>query len=514
MQLMFFLKQRQRNVDLLRYMVLAVVLLAITSTVNTLHAQDTSGCPPTTPLQLVIGQQARVLSGKGANRIRDMPSTSGAVLYQIEGGTIFDVIGPPECRDGYRWWHISFQGQAGWTAEGDDTEYFLEPVSVFSPLAQDSAGPIVIADAFNRLPEANVYQLDDGRLTLLADTLHVLNAALSPDGHFLAANVMASVVFESEGCSGPMPADLWLLNLETGETLMLRGQPENVTYCGDDNNISRSEVDWSPDGRQFVWTEYNSGDDTLSLGVYDLAAAQIHMVSLDFPEQNDSGPGPITPYWIASGIAFYSVTYDEAIADSVWSVRLYAPDATFIAETPIWIANDYGLPDTVLLVTHEGRDYAAHHWFLNDYWTLYDLLNQQAFWFGETPAYPELVSAAQPETSLRVRLLPRDSFTPHSENPYQAEILDSSGKVLHDPLDIQSAEAIPRDMVLSPDGQTLAFQRYNTDTRRYDINFIGPDTASTFVPGEDISHFALSWGSWQWIFPDSLNLAEFPDSLG
>jgi len=513
---MLFLKQRQRNVGLLRYLVLAVVLLAITSTVNTLHAQDTSSCPLTTPLQLVIGQQARVLSGKGTNRVRDMPSTSGAVLYQIEGSTIFDVIGPPECRDGYRWWQISFQGQAGWTAEGDDTEYFLEPVSPFPPLAQDSAGPIVIADAFNRLPEANIYQLDDGRLTLVADTLHVVDAALSPDGRFLAANVMASVVFESEGCSGPIPVDLWLLNLETEETLMLRGQPENDTYCGDDNNISRSKVDWSPDGRQFVWTEYNSGADTLSLGVYDLATSQTSIVSLDFPEQNDAGPSPITPYWLASGIAFYSVIYDEAIADSAWSVRLYAPDATFIAETPIWIANDYGLPDTVLLITHEGRDYAAHHWFLNDYWTLYDLLNQQKFWFGETPAYPELVSAEQPETSLRLRLVPRDSFTPHSENPYQVEILDSSGTVLYEPMNIKTVEDIPQVLALSPDGQTLIFRLYNTDTRVYEnqVNSIGADTSLTFIPDEEIKRFSLLWGGWQWVFPEEFELLEFPESLG
>ena len=514
MQLMLFLKQRQRNVGLLRYVVLSVVLLAITSTVNTLHAQEPSSCPPTTPLQLVVGQQGRVLSGKGANRVRDLPSTSGAVLYQIEDGTIFDVIGPPECGDGYRWWPISFQGQAGWTAEGDDTAYFLELVPISPPLAQASAGPIVIADAFNRLPDANIYQFDDGRLTLLADTLHVVNAALSPDGRYLAANVMASVVFEGEGCSGPIPVDLWLLDLETGETLMLRGQPENVTYCGDDSNISRSAVDWSPDGRQFVWTEYDSGDDTLSLGVYDLATSQASVVSLDFPEQLGAGPSPITPYWLASGIAFYSVAYDEVAADSALSVRLYMPDGTFTTETPIWIANDYGLPDTVLLITHEGRDYAAHHWYLNDYWTLYDLLNQQAFWFGETPVYPELVSGAQPETSLRVRLLPRHAFTPHSENPYQADILDSSGRLLHDPLDVQSAEAIPQIMVLSPDGQALAFQLYNTDTSRYVINFIGPDSASTYIPGEDMSRFALSWGSWQWVFPDQLELVEFPESLG
>lgn len=386
----------------------------------------------------------------------------------------------------------------------------------FPVMAQDTTGPIVITDGFNDLHEANIYQLDSGGLTLLSDTLHVLNASLSPDGRFLASNVVAPVVFESEGCSGPIPADLWLLNPESGENLMLGGQPENATYCGDDNNISRSEVDWSPDGRQFVWTEYDSGADILSLGVYDLAASGINVVSLDFPEQYGAGPSPITPHWVTSGIAFYSVIYDEALADSAVSVRLYTPDGTFIAETPVWIANEYGLPDTVLLVTHEGRDYAAHHWFRNDYWLLYDLLSQQKFWFGETPAYPELVSAAQPETSLRVRLLPVDSFTANSGNPYQVEILDSSGNVLYKAMNIKTAQDIPQIVVLSPDGQTLIFRHYNVDTRVYEnqINSIGADTALTFIPGEDINQFSLAWGSWQWIFPDSFKLVEFPDEFG
>lgn len=388
--------------------------------------------------------------------------------------------------------------------------------AAFPVTAQDIAGPVVITDGARRLDEANAYYTDNGLLTLLSETLHVLNASLSPDGRFLAANVVAPVVFESEGCSGPIPADLWLLNLETGENLMLSGQPENATYCGDDNNISRSEVDWSPDGRQFVWTEYNSGADTLSLGIYDLAASRVNVVSLDFPEQNGAGPRPITPYWLASGIAFYSVTYDEALADSAVSVRLYMPDGTFTAETPVWIANDYGLPDTVLLITHKGRDYAAHHWFRNDYWQLYDLLNQQKFWFGETPVYPELVSAAQPETSLRVRLLPVDSFTANSGNPYQVEILDSSGSLLHEAIDIKSVEDIPQVLAFSPDGQTLAFRRYNIDTRVYEnqIDFIGANVASPFIPNEDITYFSLLWGSWQWIFPDELEPVEFPEALG
>lgn len=383
-------------------------------------------------------------------------------------------------------------------------------------LAQDAVGPIVIADAFSQMREANAYQLDDGNLALLSDTLHVLNAALSPDGRFLAVNVVAPVFFESAGCSGPIPADLWLLNLETGDHRMLSEQPENATHCGDDNNISRSRLDWSPDSSQFVWTEYHSGNDTLSLGVYDRAAGQTNVVPLDFPEQLGAGPGPVTPQWLASGIAFYSLTYDEALGDGAVSIRLYMPDGTFIAETPVWTANEYGMPDTMLLITHRGRDYAAYHWFRNDHWELYDLLNQQKFWFGETRAYPELVSAAQPETSLRVRLLPVEAYVANSGNPYQVEMLDSSGNVLSEPMDISFADDIPQVVVFSPDGQTLAFRRYNADTGVYEnqIDFMGAAATPAFIPGEDITRFSLAWGSWQWVFPDDLELVKFPDVLG
>lgn len=388
--------------------------------------------------------------------------------------------------------------------------------AVLTALAQDSAGPIVIADGFSRTPDANLYQLDEDRLVLLSETLHVTNAAPSPNGRFLAANVMAPLVFESEGCSGPIPTDLWLLNRETEETLLLGAQPENATYCGDDNNVSRSEVDWSPNGEQFAWTEYNSGDDTLSFGVYDLAAGRVNVVPLDFLEQHGAGPGPVTPYWLASGIAFYSVTYDDAQADSALAVRLYTPDGTFIAETPVWLAHDYGQPDTVLLVTHRGRDYAAHHWFSSDFWTLYDLVNQEKLWFGATPAYPELVSAVRPESSLRVRLQPvADSLALGSGSFYQVVVLDAAGNVLRESLGIKVAQDAPQVMALSPDGQTLAFRPYNVDTRVYknQINSIGA-AALSYVPSEDINHIALSWGSWQWIFPEELDLIEFPDALG
>lgn len=104
-----------------------LLVVIITSIFGTLQAQDLSGCPETTPLELIIGEQARVLPG-GANRVRSTPTTSSEAITVMEGGSVFNVIGGPECADGYRWWQIDYDGQEGWTVEGDDANYFLEPV--------------------------------------------------------------------------------------------------------------------------------------------------------------------------------------------------------------------------------------------------------------------------------------------------------------------------------------------------------------------------------------------------
>jgi hypothetical protein len=95
-------------------------------------------------------------------------------------------------------------------------------------------------------------------------------------------------------------------------------------------------------------------------------------------------------------------------------------------------------------------------------------------------------------------------------------ILDSSGTVLYEPMNIKTVEDIPQILVLSPDGQTLIFRPYNTDTRVYEnqVSSIGADTSLTYIPDEEIKRFSLLWGGWQWIFPDAFDLVEFPDSFG
>jgi hypothetical protein len=385
---------------------------------------------------------------------------------------------------------------------------------VFPVMAQDSREPIVIIDDHREPDLASIYRLEDGDLTLISDSLYVLDAALSPDGRLLATNVVAPVYLErEEGCSGSIPDDLWLLNLETGDPVLLREQPENATYfCGDDNNISRSQLDWSPDGTQFVWTEYNFGDDTLSLGIYDVATAEVELIPFDFPEQHGLGPLPLTPYWLASGIAFYSVVYDSMV-----SVRLYRPDGTLIVETPLGsdLVDNYGFPNKTRFITYRGRDYVAHNEVCS-YWQFYDLLTQQRIGFGETFIYPEVVSAAHPDTSLRVRVV--DSSTADAKNVYQVEMVDSSGTVLHESTDFTFSgdyPSIPYVVIFSPDGQTLGFEGYDQETYSYEnqVTFIGADQRPPFIPDETVVGFQLLWGQAKSIVPDDFEFIDMPDPV-
>ncbi len=87
------------------------------------------GCPTALPPRLVIGGQARVTPGQ-PNLIRTLPSKStGSVVGQIPAGGVFNVIGGPQCGDGLRFWQVTYNGQTGWTAEGQGTSYWLEPLS-------------------------------------------------------------------------------------------------------------------------------------------------------------------------------------------------------------------------------------------------------------------------------------------------------------------------------------------------------------------------------------------------
>jgi hypothetical protein len=90
-------------------------------------APPAAACPGAPSPRLVVGAQARVMLNTSPNNMRDAPVT-GAVLTQIPSGGTFTVLAGPTCANGMNWWQVNYNGTVGWTAEGDASGYWLEPL--------------------------------------------------------------------------------------------------------------------------------------------------------------------------------------------------------------------------------------------------------------------------------------------------------------------------------------------------------------------------------------------------
>jgi hypothetical protein len=79
--------------------------------------------------RLQVGTSARVVMGQGANNLRSEASTGATLLGTIPEGAVISVTDGPVCADGYAWWQVEYNGQTGWTAEGEGLDYWLEPAA-------------------------------------------------------------------------------------------------------------------------------------------------------------------------------------------------------------------------------------------------------------------------------------------------------------------------------------------------------------------------------------------------
>jgi LysM repeat protein len=90
---------------------------------------DILRCSNSVVSRLATNMQARVTPGL-PNRLRSQPGTTSPTISEIPGGGLFTIVGGPQCgSEGWVWWQVNYNGVVGWTAEGDATSYWLEPVS-------------------------------------------------------------------------------------------------------------------------------------------------------------------------------------------------------------------------------------------------------------------------------------------------------------------------------------------------------------------------------------------------
>jgi hypothetical protein len=97
-----------------------------------IRATVTTLCAGFLPSRLAVGMTGRVTPGD-PNRLRTTPSRSGSIIGQIPGGRIFRVVDGPICADGSAWWQVEYNSLIGWTIEGENNLYYLDPVTTPVP---------------------------------------------------------------------------------------------------------------------------------------------------------------------------------------------------------------------------------------------------------------------------------------------------------------------------------------------------------------------------------------------
>lgn len=90
--------------------------------------QDIMYCPHAPTTRLYIQAEGRVLEGLGSNNLRTEPNPDAELVGQIPEGEQFTVLDGPVCMNEMAWWQVDYNGLVGWTAEGDNEGYWLEPI--------------------------------------------------------------------------------------------------------------------------------------------------------------------------------------------------------------------------------------------------------------------------------------------------------------------------------------------------------------------------------------------------
>lgn len=106
-----------------------------------LPAAAQADCAAVPAPRLTVGEQGRVTPGN-ANNVRAQAGRSAALVGQIPGGEVFDVVGGPQCADGLNWWEVRYGSLEGWTVEAVGLDYWLEPYEPAVPTILTPSGEI------------------------------------------------------------------------------------------------------------------------------------------------------------------------------------------------------------------------------------------------------------------------------------------------------------------------------------------------------------------------------------
>lgn len=220
-------------------------------------------CPNALLPRLVVGDVARTTPELGSN-VRDLPDLEATDIGTIPPSSTFRVVDGPICgEDGNYWWQIDYEGLVGWTIQGLDGLYFVEPIPQ----------PLVAVTALISSETAT-----DIRLLSEIDGNILGIAAWSPDGQMLAivdaATANPSIWLYNVGNLSEVPNlielsfDVLAMTFSPDGSLLALGDPAGGvslidtttftvvhSFVGDDAPVL--DIDFSPDGSYMVVVDDN-----------------------------------------------------------------------------------------------------------------------------------------------------------------------------------------------------------------------------------------------------------------
>ncbi len=270
-------------------------------------------CPPPndsafiTP-RLTKGVQARVVAAGLPNVIREQPGSSSKLLGQIPPGDPFVVIDGPRCTllDKIVWWQINYNNLIGWTGEGQDGTYWLEPTDVGLTPTEPAPENVVITTA--NADGVGIFITTNGPLavspdgTLYATTnesaITVANINTQAQAATYAENGIkaTSLAFNAAGtvlAAGMVDGEIQVFDLKSGSNTRLQvltghtGAVSAVAFNPDGTLIASAGVDktlriWNANtGKAISTTALNN----ISISELTFTANGIYLIARD---QNNS----------------------------------------------------------------------------------------------------------------------------------------------------------------------------------------------------------------------------------
>ncbi len=351
-------------------------------------------------------------------------------------------------------------------------------LAVGAAQAQDDQFPLIL------WIRGDLYRVDAASASPSAVTSNgtISGPARSPDGAQVVYKEAAPVGLDAlnrvqaEGVIADfdLPGDIYLLDIASGESSLLAGQPADASLLVEgvpDRATVRSTPVWSPDGTRIAWTEFAMPDGKPAIVAYDLAAGTLTTLAADIPAQPVQGAAPPLR-WGDTGFAINTSTDNTSEQDFL----IFSSDGTLLSS-----------PRLAPVENDPAVDFV---WVERDGGALLGVLYQSSGWILIDPAtgvaqaaseLPRLTTAAPDSRSLR--------FGVDAERGFFWEIVGET----------TAAPGAPSQVTLSPSGRQIAFSGFPS----FGAVTIWQEGETTSIPGtgsnlDQLQVGALLWGHTFW----------------